>query len=279
MESWRPAEHPVDMAEKVDAVWAQWGAELRRIRSLAGKTQAQLARDAPLSRQQVSALEKGTRTPKREYAEELDRALATGGALTALWDEISDTKDVPDHLKSILKVERQAAEIREYQSVVVPGLLQTEDYARAILGPRYMRRTPEQLQQLVKARTSRLPAIVSSGPLLWFVVRSPVMRCPVGGDEILKRQLERIIDLSEKGEIEFQILPDSRTGAGFHPPFRVSTMPDGKTVGYAEHAMGGLTFDKMKRVAVLQAAFGALQADALSPDDSIAMIYKIKGGL
>ncbi|WP_461001814.1 helix-turn-helix domain-containing protein [Streptomonospora sediminis] len=267
------------MNEKADPVWAQWGAELLRLRALAGKTQSELGHAALMSRQQVSALEKATRIPKSDHADKLDSVLATGGVLRRLWAELSDTRDVPAFFRDALKVERRATEIREYQSVVIPGLLQTSDYARAVIDTRHTRRTREQVDQVTNARTERLAAIVEQRPLLWFVMGAWLLSRPVGTARIMRRQLQHIIKLAEEGTIQLQILPSACVRSGLYAPFRLSVLSETRTVAYVEHALGGETYDRPEDIGELVTVFGSLQADALPPDDSVKMLENAMGAL
>ncbi|MFC4563182.1 Scr1 family TA system antitoxin-like transcriptional regulator [Nocardiopsis mangrovi] len=112
-----------------------WGGEMRRLRRLAGKTQQEVADITLISRPQIGKLELGTRTPNQDTAVTLDAVLATGGVLQQLWSEFSSSDNLPREWQDLVWLERAAAQIRAYQPLLVPGLLQTEAYARTVLNP------------------------------------------------------------------------------------------------------------------------------------------------
>ncbi|WP_084469319.1 helix-turn-helix domain-containing protein [Nocardiopsis trehalosi] len=266
------------MSERVDSTWVRFGHELRRLRLLSGRTQGDLGRSVGLSKPMISALERGTRTPKGDTAAALDSALSTGGVLDRLWRELSDTREVPHWFRDALLIERKAREIREYVPLIVPGLLQTADYARSLIRAWRVRDTPEEVEQIVRARIERLPAISDSHPLLRFVVREAAISRVVGSREIMLEQLKHIGGLIEEGTVRLQVLRDSpEVPAGL--PFRVSILSDTQAVGYVEHALGGETYDTPGHVAELTSVYGELQAEALSSGESLSLIRRAQGEL
>lgn len=267
------------MADKASGSWKQWGAELSRLRNLAGKTQQEVARSALLSRQQISAFEKGTRKPKADHADTLDGVLATGGVLRKVWGQLTEHQEVPPEFRDVLQVEQRATEIREYQPLVIPGLLQTSDYARAVLSPSHSRRSPQQIDEVARVRTERLSKITSGRPLLWFVIRSSVLARVLGGTQVMVAQLRHLAKLSRDGVTQVQVLPDASVDAGIYPPFRVSALSDAQALAYVEHPLGGITLGEPEKVAELSTIFGALQAEAMSPKDSLRLIKTIQGRL
>ncbi|WP_393916463.1 helix-turn-helix domain-containing protein [Halostreptopolyspora alba] len=265
------------MMERGNALWQRFGTELKRQRELSGVSQAQLAKATGWSPSMISALQQGTRTPKRDHAEALDTALNTGGLLTRLWQELVNQRDVPEWFRDAVLIERRATEIREYEPLVVPGLLQTTEYARAMLEGRYNRHLSDQIRQMAEARAARLPAIQGHRPLLWFVVREAVLKRAVGTETIMKDQLGHIIELAEAGTVQFQVLPDTPVSPGFCLPFRVSSLGPIQSVVYVEHALGGETSDNPEQVSEMTTLFGALQAAAVAPGESIDLVKRWRG--
>jgi transcriptional regulator with XRE-family HTH domain len=173
-------------------VWRQWGAELRRLRELAGVSQTDLGRKTLASKATISAWERGTRVPKRESSERLDTALSTGGVLTRLWHDVASQRGVPDWWRSALALERQSREIWEYEPSIVPGLLQTADYARYIIESRRPRATKNEVDETVAQRVERLPALLEKGTLIRLVVgEAPLVR-GVRGQRPMMAELDDI---------------------------------------------------------------------------------------
>ncbi|MFC7327588.1 helix-turn-helix domain-containing protein [Marinactinospora rubrisoli] len=268
------------MVDKVDALWVRWGAELMRLRSLSGRTQTDVGKSALLSKSTVSSFERGTRLPKRHHAEALDTALSTGGSLTRLWQELKQQREVPEWFRDSLLMERKATEIKEYHSILVPGLLQTAEYARVLISARQVGASKEHIDHTVKVRTERLPTLLVNRPTLWFVVDEIVLTRVVGDEQVMRGQLEHIVSLADNGTIRFQVIPgDVRRHCGLCAPFREMVTSAGQAVVRMEHTFGGTNFGEPDKVRQMQGLFGALQAEALSPIRSIDLVRKIMGNL
>lgn len=225
----------------------------------------------------VGKLERSERVPQRGQVEELDTVLETGGTLTRLWQELTNQRHVPEWFKDALLLEQRATEIRAYESIRVPGLLQTEDYARSLVtegrttGPR------EQTEQVVKTRIQRLPLIKANQPLIWFVIKESALLNVVGDETVMRGQLRHILALVEDGTLRVQILPTPRASVGMREPFRVMSLSATQSVGYLENTLGGAVVDKPEKVSELATIFELLAAEAQSLPGSVALIKKING--
>ena len=221
----------------------------------------------------LGSIERATRTPKREHVDALDTVLDTGGALRRLWEDMHRQRYVPDWFKDALKLEQRAQRVSEYEPYTMPGLLQTLDYARAMMQARRTVLTAERIDQIAQARVERLPSV--HAPLLWFVVGEPVLRKVVGGETIMKEQLKYIAHLTDTGRIQLQILPLERLHPGLNLPFRILAMNDSESVVYVEHALGGEVYDAPERVSETNILFGAIQAESLPFSDSRDLLNKV----
>ncbi|GAA3722003.1 helix-turn-helix transcriptional regulator [Spinactinospora alkalitolerans] len=221
-------------------------------------------------------MERGTRAPRRDHSESLDTALSTGGFLTRLWEELTNQRDVPAWFRDALLLERRATELREYQPVLIPGLLQSSDYARTLIRARRVRASADQVDQVTKARTERFPALLPNRPLLWFIVDQAVLTRVIGSEKIMSDQLGHVAELVEGEMVRFQVIPPTRRHPGLCPPFRLIALNDSQTVAYAEHALGGETIDAAERVNEASTLFGTLLGEALPPDASLDLIRTIQ---
>ncbi|MFC4561599.1 helix-turn-helix domain-containing protein [Nocardiopsis mangrovi] len=265
--------------QKIDRnKWRPFGHELRQQRQLAGMTQRQLAGKVGLSHGMVGAIERCTRKPQAEQSDAFDVVLDTGGILRRLWQQLAEQRHVPDWFKDVLIMERRATEIREYEPTTIPGLLQTPGYARTLVNARRTTATVEEAEEMVTTRTGRLSVILENGrPLLWFILKEAMFSRTVGDENIMREQLAHIIKLAEDGVVRVQLLPDTPTSAAPGTPFRVMALGGTQSVVYAEHALGGETFDKPEQVNAMTTLFGMLQAEALPVPASINLIRKING--
>lgn len=240
-------------------------------------TQRKLADKLTLHYTMVGKLERSERTPQREQAEELDMALETGGTLIRLWHELTNQRYVPDWFKDALLLEQRSTEIRAYESLRIPGLLQTKEYARILVKERQLTAPPDQVDKIVKTRIERLPLIRANSPLLWFVIKESALTDLVGDEAVMRDQLRHILSLVEEEAIRIQVLPIQRSSLGLCEPFRVMTLSATRSVGYLENMLGGGVIDDPDQVKELDRVFGLLGAESLPFPQSVALIRKING--
>ncbi|OLT26902.1 hypothetical protein BJF83_19955 [Nocardiopsis sp. CNR-923] len=172
-------------------------------------------------------------------------------------------------------MERKAEQIREYQSILFPGLIQTPDYARVLVKARNPLASEDEVEELVTARTDRIGELRERGSLLWFVVDESVVHKPIGSPKILAEQLQWIENLAQSGTIRFQVLPLAHH-PGLCAPFRLVTLDKRRMVLYAEHAVGGEILESLDLVSETLTLFSAMQAEALSSQASVELITKAK---
>jgi transcriptional regulator with XRE-family HTH domain len=263
------------MGNRIKAAWSRWGAECRRLRQQAGKTQDELADMLHVASVTVSSWETGRRAPNQATTERIDTALSTGGALTRLRAELISQHDVPEWFRDEITMERRAHEIRHYQPLVIPGLLQIESYARTLIASRMGKPTSEQVNKLVTTRISRRDELSDTDPLLWFVIRQAALEQPVGDSATMRKQLGDIADLAEQGHIRVQVLPSDHGTIGLCDAFRIMTLSDTQTVAFVEHALGSELYDAPDSVGKLTNLFGFISADALPHTTSIELIRTI----
>lgn len=223
----------------------------------------------------VGAIERATRVPKRQHVDKLEALFATNGALLSFWKDTRLEGDVPEQLKSALSLERKATQIREYQSIIFPGVVQIPDYARALVKARTPEATSEEVEEIVHARVVRLDALRHRSVRMWFLVDEVVLTRPVGSVEVLIEQLSWIQKLVEKGTIRFQAIP--LDGApGLCSPYRVVDLGPRRQALYLEHAMGGEIVDSETTVRDARDLFSAMQGEALSTRSTLELISQIK---
>lgn len=269
------------MSEERKPQWVRFGVELRRAREIAGITQAQLADMTGWARSTISALQTGTRVPQRDQVESLDGVLATGGTLTRLWVTLKNNSEVPNSFRDILAMEREASFIREYHPTLVPGILQTEAYARAVISSGRPWLPDSAVDKLVSSRIARHEVLAGTDrPIAWFVVDDLVLQRQIGSPETARQQLEYMCTLAQQA-IRLQVLPGmTKATPGLSGPFRLMSFSEERPmVAYAENAMGGELSDDPKQIETLGMVFGAIQGEALSPQESVRMIQERLEGL
>ncbi|MER5643409.1 helix-turn-helix transcriptional regulator [Streptosporangium sp. NPDC002524] len=252
-----------------------FAAEFRRRRKEANLTQKELADDIGWSVSMVSMVELAHRKAPQEMIETMDKVLKLDGALTNLWDLVSHVgSQLPDWFRPWIEIEREAETLRAWQPLIIPGLLQTRDYAEAILRSK-PRITPEQLDEYVTARMERQTILDRANrPMLWAVFDEGVLLRPVGEDSVMAAQLRHLTEMSERPDIVIQILPlDARATIGLTGGFVLAHARRGVVnAAYIESAGAGQVTDRPDEVAVLALRYEAIRAEALSQRESLKLI-------
>ncbi|MCO6011647.1 helix-turn-helix transcriptional regulator [Actinoallomurus purpureus] len=259
---------------------AYWGDELRFHREQAGLTQEELGRAVHMSPSMIGMVETGRRAPRIEFIKACDHVLATNGALGRLWKRIIKHSYL-EWFRPFVEVESEATEMLKYEPQAVPGLLQTEDYARAQIRTGRVRDSDEEIEKHVAARISRQAILSRSDPpLLWVILDEAVLRRPVGGAEVMRDQLTRLVHAAQSLRVVLQVLPFA-AGAhgGMSGPMTLFTLPDETKLVYAEGFGGGQIIGLPEQVANCRLRLDLMRACALPPDGSVRMIADLSGEL
>ncbi len=273
------------------------GAELRTLREQAGLTLEDVAKELECSVSKVSRLETGQGIPKaRDVRDLLDRYGVTDqahrdrmirwvrdGQRQGWWHDFSDVlapapEDplLPDNLSRFVALEQDASEVRSFENSIVPGLLQTEDYARAVLSTLSTRGPADRLVELRMRRQERL--YTDDDPLkIHMLLDEGVLHRPVGGEQVLQGQLKRLLADSRRPNITIQVLPFS---VGVHcsvdGSFVVLAFPDSddNDLVYVEGHLGDIYLEKEQDIDVYERMFDSLVDMCMTAEQSIALITK-----
>ncbi|MGH3318906.1 MAG: helix-turn-helix domain-containing protein [Streptosporangiaceae bacterium] len=254
---------------------AFFGAELRHYRTKAGLSQEQLAAKVNYSAALVGSVETADRRPQLDLARRCDDALGTDGALIRLMVMVR-RESLPPPFRPWLEVEQEARILRSWELAVVPGLLQTETYARELLRSQ-PGATEERVEELVATRLER-QAILSRDepPLMWFVVDEGVLNRPVGGAEVMRDQLLALLEVSRHTHVAVQVLPSS---AGAHPgvdgAFVIASFDGSPDVVYLGAVREGQLNDRPEDVTAITNIYDAIRAEALPARASLDLITKV----
>ncbi|MEH1012577.1 helix-turn-helix transcriptional regulator [Micromonospora sp. CPCC 206060] len=263
------------------------GAELRRQREAAGITIEMVAEQLECSASKISRIETGhtSASPRDvrdmlqiygvsdEESEELVQ-IAREARQKGWWHPYSTVLT-----GAYVGLEAAASSIRAYEPQVVPGLLQTEEYAKAmILGAR-TDISAGQIDQMVRVRLGRQSLLSQDDPIdLWVVLDEAVVSRPVGGDAVMRAQLRRLVETANLPNVTIQLLPfEVGAHAGMDGSFAILDFPEAgdPDVVYAENATGGLFLEKNDELQKYIFIFDHIRAAAIRPDESIALIAKM----
>ena len=232
------------MANDFDAassMAALFGARLRRLRRQAGLTQAELGRRVHVVGARVAQIERGTgHKPTADFARLLDERLGTDGLFTDLWPHVC-REAFPDWSRRFTDLSAEATTMHQYAAHVVPGLLQTADYARALLRVGRTLMQKEQLDGRLAARMGRhIQLDGPSGLKLWVVLDESVLRRAIGGRAAMRTQLARLLEPVQEQQVTVQVLPfSSGEHAALGGSLTLLTFQDRFDVAYTEGAESG----------------------------------------
>ncbi|MFF8588585.1 helix-turn-helix domain-containing protein [Streptomyces althioticus] len=257
---------------------ALFGARVRRLRTAAGLTQAELGALTHVVSTRITQIERASGAkPTLELARALDTALGADDLLVELWPYVY-REAFPDWSRKFMEYSERAVAVRQYAAHVVPGLLQTEDYARAVLKVGRTLSSEAQLEERVALRMGRQGRLdAPDRPQLWVVLDEAVLRRPVGGLPVMRDQLARLLAAAAKPHITVQVLPfDQGEHEVMGGSLTVLTMPDGTEVAYTEGAHHGQLVEEPDEVASLALTYDRLRAAALPPLMSLDMIRSVR---
>ena len=261
-------------------------AELKRLRQRAGSTQADVAEQTNYALATVSAYETGTRIPSADFAERADRVFGTDGDLARL-QQLVERVSVRPWFRDRVDVERKAREIHEYESYQVPGLLQTSDYARAIVSSVRPVLPDDAIERAVALRMTRqqilepdedTPLDQDNALRMWAIIDESALNRVVGGPEIMRAQREHLLIMAQRPNVTIQIIPDAEGATcAFGRAFAVLvSRSSNSSVVYFEDVGTARYISDRDEVSRYALIFDYLRSYALNDTQSIEVI---KGGM
>lgn len=261
-------------------------AELKRLRQRAGITQADVAEQTNYALATVSAYETGTRIPSADFAERADRVFGTDGDIARL-QQLVERVSVRPWFRDRVDVERKAREIHEYESYQVPGLLQTSDYARAIVSSVRPVLPDDAIERAVALRMTRQQIIEpdEDAPLdqdnalrMWAIIDESALNRVVGSPEIMRAQREHLLIIAQRPNVTIQIIPDAEGATcAFGRAFAVLvSRSSNSSVVYFEDVGTARYISDRDEVSRHELIFDYLRSYALNDTQSIEVI---KGGM
>jgi transcriptional regulator with XRE-family HTH domain len=267
------------------------GARLRRLRTELGLSREEAGHALRASEWKIHRLENGQVGFKERDIVDLLRfyqitepaevtefvTLAREANTPAWWQHYGDV--LPQWFRAYVDLESAAALIRTYEGQLVPGLLQTDDYMRAVIGGAHLDDSSEEVGRRVRLRMARQALLTQAdAPRLWAVVDEAALRRRVGGAEVMRRQVERLIDATKLPNVTLQVL---RFGAGAHPAmagaFSVLRFPDRELpdVVYVEHLTSALYLNKRDDVDQYLHVMESICVRAAAPDQTVELLSQI----
>jgi transcriptional regulator with XRE-family HTH domain len=264
--------------------------ELRKLRAERNMTTAQVAEAMDVGQPWISRIETGTRGIQikdlkylldvydvldGEYRDNL-LTLAREARQRGWWHAYRDV--LPPRYAEYIGLEAEAAEILKFEALSVPGLLQTEDYARSMMLDGFTEITESEIERRIEVRMARQSILTGERPpRLWVIIDEAVLRRCVGGHTVMREQLNQMIEVAKLPKVTIQVIP---FGSGAHPGtagsfaiirFAEATDP----IPYIETIAGDLYLERQSEVETCTLSWSFLTAKAISPQQSLAMIADV----
>ncbi|WP_406407702.1 Scr1 family TA system antitoxin-like transcriptional regulator [Streptomyces sp. NBC_01643] len=259
-----------------------FGAVVQALRAHAGLSRAEFGEQVRFSKHTVESVELGRRMPDDVFVERAEQALGNTGALRKASTHL--TRGEPGlaaWFRRWARLEKVAVSLSTYECRLVPGLLQSEAYARAAFDNSIPPPSDEQMEAQVAARMDRQRLIRERPNTSFsFVMEEHIVRRRLGGTEVTQGQLEDILDFAQLRNVSVQIMPiDSVCHAGLDGPLALAETTDGRRLAYSEGQKNGRLIADPAEAAVLHQRYATLRSQALTPLDSVGLLKEIRGAL
>ncbi|MFI1484724.1 Scr1 family TA system antitoxin-like transcriptional regulator [Streptomyces sp. NPDC020747] len=266
-----PGDESVPLVEAV-------GRLVRICREAAGMRVADFGEAIGYGEDMIRKIERGARIPRPELLDRADEVLNAGGHLKAFREDVEKAR-YPRKVRELAQLEERAVELNLYGNHNIHGLLQAEEYARALLSTWRPAYSSGELERMVAARMARKVIFERDpAPELSFVQEEVTLRRPVGGTMVLRRQLEHMLEVAQLPYVELQVMPTARAD---HPGtgglIEVLKFGDGTALGRTDGQFGGRPVSDPRQLRVLELRYGIIRAQALTPGESLVFIEQVLG--
>ncbi len=260
------------------------GKQLKVLRVRAGMSQRDLGAAAHCGEDLISAMERGVRTPQPEFLELADPLLRADGVLLAAIEDVREAQKKartrhPEWYRGYASLEAQAVQLYVYTNQSVPGLLQTEAYARAMFAQWKPLLSEQTIEKRVADRLDRQRIFDPwPSPTFSFILDESVLLRPIGGKAVHEEQLRKLLQIGGMRTVQLQVMPLIREEQpSLDGPFTLLTDKKQQQVAYMEIHTYPRLVTVPEEVRVLAVRYGILQSEALTPRDSLTLIEKMLG--
>ncbi|MDQ0716936.1 transcriptional regulator with XRE-family HTH domain [Streptomyces luteogriseus] len=272
---WEREPHPSDSLRT-------FGAVVQALREHAGLSRAELATRVRYSKHTVESVELGRRMPDTPFVDRAEEALGNTGALRKAARYLTRGEaGLAAWFRRWARLEREAVSLCTYECRLVPGLLQSEAYARAVFEGTIPLRTDGELEAQLAARMER-QAMMRERPTVpfSFIVEEHVFRRRFGDAEAMRELFDHVLERSAPRNVTLQVVPlEGGLHACLDGPVRILETPAGQRLGYSEGQKNGRLISGPKEVSALCQRYETLRSQALSPNESRALLERLRGEL
>ncbi|MCF2131527.1 helix-turn-helix transcriptional regulator [Strepomyces sp. STD 3.1] len=256
-----------------------FGAVVQGFRKRAGMTQEELAERVRYSVQTVASVEQGRRFPTAEYVRRAEDVLDAAGILSGAVRHLSRQPGLASWFRQWAGLEAAAISLSTYECRLVPGLLQTEAYARTLFENQLPPLSDEQIEARWVARTERQKLLRERPNTAFsFIVEEHLFLRRTGGADATRQLIDHVMELAALRNVEVQVMPLVRAAhVGLAGPMQLLETPEARWFAYNEVQRGGLFVSDPKEVSVLQMRYARMRSQALSLEDSLGLLQEMRG--
>jgi transcriptional regulator with XRE-family HTH domain len=258
-----------------------FGAVVHALREPTGLSREEFGGLVGYSKHTVASVEQGRRMPDRDFVEGAEAALGNTGALRRAAPHLSRQAGLASWFRQWARLETHAVTLWTYECRVIPGLLQTERYARAVTESVPPVKDEERVAKQVAARLERQQLFERRPPIACsFIIEQALVERGTGGPDVTRELLDSLLERSLQFNVELQIMPRYQPDhAGFDGPLRLLEAQDNKWCGYAEGQRGGMLVSDPKEVSIMLQRYARLRSQALNSEDSRSLLKQLRGAL
>ncbi|MER6343899.1 helix-turn-helix domain-containing protein [Streptomyces sp. NPDC001595] len=258
-----------------------FGAMVQALREHAGLSREELGERVGYSKHTVASVELGRRMPDSTFVEGAEEATGNTGAVRRAAAHLARQPGLAAWFRRWAGLERGAITLYTYECRLIPGLLQTEAYARTLFTNQLPPLDDEQVEAQWVARADRQQLLVDRPNTAFaFLLEEHLFRRRTGGVEVTRGLIDHVLGIAKLRNVEMQVMPPVReTHAGLDGPMQLLETPENKWFGYCEGQRGGLLISDPKEVSVLQRRYASMRSQALTPEDSMSLLQRMRGEL
>ncbi|WBB59595.1 helix-turn-helix transcriptional regulator [Streptomyces sp. WMMC500] len=255
--------------------WRYCGNQIKRWRQRAGVSREELADEAGYAYDSVKMMEQGRRRPTPRALQVADEMCNAQGLLVAALAYLQPEK-FASYSQEFMLYEAEAVSLTWYEPRYIPGLLQTEEYVRAVLASFVPPLDEETFEQRVTARLGRQKLLGIQNRSFSFIIEEAALRCRFGDEEAYKRQLRRLLEIAQQRNVTVQVmLAESGIHPGFRGPFVILETPEHEHLAYEEGQTTGVLYADREKVSTVMRRHDMIAREALSPRDSLRFITQL----
>ncbi|MEU6504988.1 helix-turn-helix transcriptional regulator [Streptomyces sp. NPDC046942] len=258
-----------------------FGAVLQALREYHGLSREELGDLVGYSKHTIASIELGRRMPDPDFIEPAEAALGNTGALRKAAEHLEREKGLASWFRRWAGLEQTAISLSNYECRMVPGLLQTEAYARQLFADELPPLNDEQIEVSWAARAKRQRLLYERpNSAFSFIIEEHAFLRQTGGAEVTREVIDHVLDTGQLRNVQIQVMPLIQAShAGLHGPIALLETPKHKWFAYSEGQESGQFIADLNVISVLQSRYASMRSQALTVGDSVSLLKRIRGDL